>query len=64
MCYGSRMGYEEDKLKELRKTMSVSKIARMLDTSEINIHRWTKDKQMSDAWRIVIGQRLTKQDGG
>jgi hypothetical protein len=52
------MGEEEERLKALRKTMSVSKIARSLNTSEINIARWTKDKKMSEAWRIVIGQRL------
>ena len=50
-----------DKLKELRKTMTISEIARLVGTSEANIHRWTTDKaKMTKIYQSVVGQAIRK----
>ena len=50
-----------DKLKELRKTKTITEIARLVGTSEANIHRWTTDKaKMTKVYQSVVGQAIKK----
>lgn len=45
---------------EMNPDVSNSKIARMLETNESNISRWTNRKTMSPAWEELIKQKLLK----
>jgi DNA-directed RNA polymerase specialized sigma subunit len=57
------MDETQKKLIELRKTKSVTEIAKIIGTSDMNVYRWTTGKvdKIGTAWKTLIKQRIDNE---